>query len=59
MPQLLNYLGVDSVDDSLDWGTIAIYTCTKNCDEGPAYHQEFAWKQDFTDTGLPGNALLS
>lgn len=58
MPQLLNYLGVDSVEDSLDWGTVAIYTCTKNCDNGPPYHQEFAWKQDFTDTGLPGNALL-
>ncbi|KAK3745516.1 hypothetical protein QZH41_009913 [Actinostola sp. cb2023] len=58
MPQLLNHLGVDSIQDSIDWGTIAVYTCTKNCDDGQAYHQEFVWKQDFTDTGLPGNALL-
>lgn len=59
MPQLLNHLGVDSVEKSIDWGTIVIYTCAKNCDSDTvAYHEEFVWKQDFTDTGLPGNALL-
>ncbi|XP_048586355.1 programmed cell death protein 2 [Nematostella vectensis] len=58
MPQLLNYLKVDSVEASMDWGTIVIFTCSTSCDEGHPYHQEFAWKQDFTDTGLPGNALI-
>ncbi|XP_031567317.1 programmed cell death protein 2-like [Actinia tenebrosa] len=59
MPQLLNHLGVDSVEESIDWGTILIYTCTKNCESDTvAYHEEFVWKQDFTDTGIPGNALF-
>jgi pre-rRNA-processing protein TSR4 len=58
MPQLLNHLDVDSVKDSMDWGTLALYTCTKNCDNDTEYHEEFVWKQDFMDTGLPGNALL-
>lgn len=43
MPQLLNYLEIDNVD----WGTLAIYTCEKSCNLGPAYKQEFIWKQDF------------
>jgi len=47
LPQLLNHLGLDTVGDSIDWGTLAIYTCAASCDEGPAYHSEVLWKQDF------------
>ncbi|PNF25052.1 Programmed cell death protein 2 [Cryptotermes secundus] len=46
LPQMLNYLGLDSTEDSVDWGTLAVYTCSQSCDEGPAYKQEFLWKQD-------------
>ncbi|XP_070578925.1 programmed cell death protein 2-like [Ptychodera flava] len=50
LPQLLNYLHVDSLGASIDWGTLAIYTCSKNCDTGPVYHPEFVWKQECGDT---------
>lgn len=51
MPQLLNHLGVDSVEVSLDWGTLAVYTCAADCvkdSAAHAYREEFLWKQDFT-----------
>lgn len=47
MPQLLNYLDLDQTDKSIDWGTLAVYTCSENCCQGPAYHKEYLWKQDF------------
>ncbi|KAJ2515920.1 hypothetical protein H4217_004894 [Coemansia sp. RSA 1939] len=32
MPQLLNYLSIDSTDpSSIDWGTLLVYTCPRNC----------------------------
>ncbi len=32
MPQLLNHLGVDVADPKApDWGTIAVYSCSKSC----------------------------
>lgn len=32
MPQLLNYLEQDPSDPaSPDWGTIAVYTCSRSC----------------------------
>lgn len=43
---LLVHLDVDSLDKSIDWGTLIIFTCANNCTEGPAYKQEFIWKQD-------------
>ncbi|CAL1280398.1 unnamed protein product [Larinioides sclopetarius] len=50
MPQLLNYLSLDSVQDSIDWGTLAVYTCSKSCEKGmEGYVKEFVWKQDFSD----------
>lgn len=47
MPQLLNYLGIDNVKESIDWGILAIYTCIRSCDFGNAYKLEYLWKQDF------------
>ncbi|SPR01306.1 unnamed protein product (mitochondrion) [Plasmodiophora brassicae] len=42
MPQLLNVLG----DDSLDWGTIAIWTCESSCGSGlDGYVEEHVWRQ--------------
>lgn len=48
MPQLLNDLKVDSPEASIDWGTLAVYTCETSCDQGNKYCSEFIWKQDFT-----------
>ncbi|KAF4090517.1 hypothetical protein AMELA_G00052250 [Ameiurus melas] len=49
MPQLLNHLKVDRPDASIDWGTLAIYTCAASCDKGNNYSAEFIWKQDFSE----------
>ncbi|GFS43398.1 programmed cell death protein 2 [Trichonephila inaurata madagascariensis] len=50
MPQLLNYLSIDSGDDIVDWGTLAVYTCSKSCEQGiENYAKEFIWKQDVSD----------
>ncbi|CAD5122451.1 unnamed protein product [Dimorphilus gyrociliatus] len=46
MPQLINYLEIDEKDDKgLDWGILAIYTCSKNCNSN-IYNKEFIWRQD-------------
>lgn len=42
MPQLLNYLE----HDNIDWGILAIYTCSISCDTQSKYLQEFIFKQD-------------
>ncbi|XP_003738822.1 programmed cell death protein 2 [Galendromus occidentalis] len=42
MPQVLNLLK----SDLLDWGTVAVYTCSKNCDTD-GYVKEFLHRQDF------------
>ena len=31
--------------DRLDWGTIAVYTCTASCGDSGAYLEEAAWVQ--------------
>ncbi|NWI88775.1 PDCD2 protein, partial [Pitta sordida] len=46
MPQLLNYLQVDSLGESIDWGTLVVYTCADNCGGENKYLEEFLWKQD-------------
>ncbi|XP_067011362.1 programmed cell death protein 2 [Anabrus simplex] len=47
LPQMLNHLALDGVGKSVDWGVLVVYTCRKSCnDEGPAYKEEFIWKQD-------------
>ncbi|XP_076885200.1 uncharacterized protein LOC143534646 [Bidens hawaiensis] len=45
MPQLLYYFDVKNESNSLDWGTIAVYTCEASCDGSLAYEEEFAWVQ--------------
>jgi len=52
LPQLLSHLAVDSLGDSLDWGSLMVYTCAKNCDIGNTYRSEFVWKQDFSNTDI-------
>ncbi|KAJ3593777.1 hypothetical protein NHX12_006111 [Muraenolepis orangiensis] len=47
MPQLLNRLSVDSTGASIDWGTLAVYSCSVSCDSD-GYCTEFLWKQDFS-----------
>ena len=56
MPQMLNNLCLDgpsqdaaSVSDGVDWGVLCVYTCNGSCNEGPAYKQEFLWKQNLTE----------
>ncbi|XP_033847630.1 programmed cell death protein 2 [Periophthalmus magnuspinnatus] len=48
MPQLLNNLCVDSTGASIDWGTVAVFTCSLSCSREADYITEFVWKQDFT-----------
>uniref|UniRef100_A0A6J0UFC8 Programmed cell death protein 2 n=1 Tax=Pogona vitticeps TaxID=103695 RepID=A0A6J0UFC8_9SAUR len=50
MPQLLNHLKVDSIEESIDWGTLAIYTCAKSCNMSSHYVEEFIWKQDISSS---------
>lgn len=48
LPQMINYLGVETTIDSIDWGTLCVFTCSNNCTEGDAYKEEYVWKQDFS-----------
>ncbi|XP_058804606.1 programmed cell death protein 2 isoform X2 [Phymastichus coffea] len=48
MPQLINYLKLEDVLNSIDWGILAIYTCKNSCIPQSKYVKEFAWKQDIT-----------
>ncbi|KAE8722319.1 Zinc finger (MYND type) family protein [Hibiscus syriacus] len=52
LPQLLYFFGVKNDADSLDWATIAVYTCEASC-EGVGYEQEFAWVQLGTSINCP------
>jgi Programmed cell death protein 2, C-terminal putative domain len=59
MPQLLNFLGIAEAEASaLDFGTIAIYSCSASCalepnKLGSAYAEEFAFVQPATEGVLP------
>lgn len=48
LPQLLNHLGLDQCGESVDWGTLAVFTCADSCNVGPPYKPEFVWKQDLS-----------
>jgi len=48
LPQLLYYLKIDNMDqDSLDWGTLVVYTCRNSCESknNEAYLNEFIYRQ--------------
>ncbi|CAG0902122.1 unnamed protein product [Cyprideis torosa] len=49
LPQLLNKLQLDDqMGDSLDWGTVLVYTCSKNCSpDYELYSPEVVFKEDF------------
>ncbi|KAI3994150.1 hypothetical protein MKX01_012407 [Papaver californicum] len=53
LPQLLYFFGVKNDVDSLDWATIAVYTCADSCDTSVAYKEEFAWVQLNSQTTTP------
>lgn len=49
MPHLLHHLNVDDIGKSLDWATVAVYTCAEACSiPNFGYSTEFVWKQDFS-----------
>nr|XP_002126749.1 programmed cell death protein 2 [Ciona intestinalis] len=53
MPQLLNHLKVDhSIEGpTIDWGTVAIYTCHDDCNISP-YIKEYCWLQHFSKEAI-------
>jgi len=48
LPQVINYLGVETTVDSIDFGTLCVYTCSLNCRDSDVYKEEVVWKQDFS-----------
>lgn len=49
MPQLLAYLDVDSVEKSIDWATVCVFTCSRSCPTSDGYAPEFVFKQDYAE----------
>ncbi|CEP08194.1 hypothetical protein [Parasitella parasitica] len=51
---LLNFIGIGHVAvNSLDWGSLFVYTCKENCTLGKDFFaQEVLWKQDFSQDGM-------
>ncbi|KAJ4763242.1 Programmed cell death protein 2 [Rhynchospora pubera] len=59
MPQLLYYFGVKNDSNSLDWGTIAVFTCLASCESSISYKEEFAWVQIYPATSIrPGRLTM-
>lgn len=52
MPQLLNFLNLEDTLKCIDWGILAIFTCTNSCTVTSGYSTEYAWKQDIVETNL-------
>ncbi|KAJ1648058.1 hypothetical protein LPJ64_000594 [Coemansia asiatica] len=57
MPQMLNYLSIDSTDPtSIDWGTLLVYTCANSCDldsdDDAEYAREVVCRQNFSSQGI-------
>lgn len=52
MPQLLAYLKLDDTNPyALDFGTMIVYTCSKNC-EVKSVNEEAFYRQDFSADGI-------
>ncbi|CAG8443429.1 8316_t:CDS:2 [Ambispora gerdemannii] len=54
---LLNYLKIDHTKrDSLDWGTLLVYSCKGNCyiddEKNLHYLEEYIWRQNFSEEGV-------
>lgn len=47
MPQLLVHLKVDSAGQSIDWGTVLVYSCSQSCQQDKPYLEELVFKQDY------------
>ena len=52
MPQLLSFLDLDNESNSIDWGTIVIYTCKHACltSRSTSYVEDFVWIQLHPDS---------
>lgn len=50
MPHLGNYLKVNRLGRSVDWGALVVFTCAESYRWGTGYIEKFVWKQDKTDT---------
>ena len=50
MPQLLAELGVDSEadvgDETVDWGVLAVFTCSVSCSVGTRYAEEWVYSNE-------------
>lgn len=44
MPQLVNYLKVNRLGRSVDWGALAVFTCAESYRLGTGYTEELVWK---------------
>ncbi|KAJ3253525.1 Programmed cell death protein 2 [Boothiomyces macroporosus] len=53
-PQLLSHLELNNKDpNSIDWGTVIVYTCKSDCDAANGqYAEEYAFVQEFASAGL-------
>jgi len=49
MPHILTYMNVDTSvnENTIDWATIDVYTCKKNCFNQAAYSTEVAYRRSF------------
>jgi pre-rRNA-processing protein TSR4 len=52
MPQILNSLNQqETLTEGLDFGTILIFTCSRNCHSSVKYQAELAWVQCIEEMG--------
>ncbi|KAJ2815858.1 hypothetical protein IWW50_006689, partial [Coemansia erecta] len=53
MPQMLNHLELDSMDpNSVDWGTLLVYSCPRSCPPREAFVREVLYRQNFSSHGI-------
>ena len=62
MSQAIRQLGIDDDDpDSIDWGTLLVYTCPNNCSAPNAavgsYRPERVWRQQFSAEPVDNDML--
>ena len=54
LPSLLYLLGVGKNKDDMDWATIVVFSCSKDC-EVEDYVEEFAWTQTYPNIPTNGS----